>query len=209
MVRAGKSLYRPSGTYDAHNCVACQNRRMEESEIMSRDIRSSESFPLADAGLIRRNWRVGLRVIFGLFWAADAYLKWSLIAQGIDYRDLISSAAQGQPSTVASWIRFWADIANSTPGFPYILAMTETVIAIFIIIGFFTKLTSLAGIGFSFLIWSTAEAFGGVFTQGATDIGTAPLYMAMFAGLIVVRAGMQRGLDGRILRRYPRLRFLL
>src|SRR5712691_4123739 len=173
---------------------------MAESEIMSRDIRSSESFPLADPGLIRRNWRVGLRVIFGLFWAADAYLKWSLIAQGIDYRDLISSAAQGQPSTVASWIRFWADIANSTPGFPYILAMTETVIAIFIIIGFFTKLTSLAGIGFSFLIWSTAEAFGGVFTQGATDIGTAPLYMAMFAGLIVVRAGMQRGLDGRILR---------
>ncbi len=31
---------------------------------------SSESFLLEDAGPIRRNWRVGLRVIFGLFWAA-------------------------------------------------------------------------------------------------------------------------------------------
>src|SRR2546430_9114698 len=92
----------------------------------SRANRSSESFPREDAGLIRRNWRVGLRVIFGLFWAADAYLKWSLIAQGIDYRDLVSSAAQGQPSTVASWIRFWADIANSTPGFPYVIAVAET-----------------------------------------------------------------------------------
>ena len=153
---------------------------------------------------------MGLRVIFGLFWAADAYLKWSLIAQGIDYRDLVSNAAEGQPSTVASWIRFWADIATSTPGFPYVIAVAETLIAIFIIIiGLFTKLTSLAGIVFSFLIWSTAEAFGGVFAQGATDIGTAPLYMAMFAGLIVVRAGMQRGIDGHILRRYSRLRLLL
>ena len=175
----------------------------------SRANRSSESFPLEDAGLIRRNWRMGLRVIFGLFWAADAYLKWSLIAQGIDYRDLVSNAAEGQPSTVASWIRFWADIANSTPGLPYAIAVAETLIATFIIIGFFTKLTSLAGIVFSFLIWSTAEAFGGVFTPGATDIGTAPLYMAMFAGLIVVRAGMQRGLDGRFLRRYPGFRLLL
>src|SRR6266498_5834591 len=182
---------------------------MPGSKMTSRVNRPSESFPLEDAGLIRRNWRVGLRVIFGLFWAADAYLKWSLIAQGIDYGDLVSSAAKGQPSIVASWIRFWADIANSTPGFPYIIAITETLIAIFIIIGLFTKLTSVAGIGFSFLIWSTAEAFGGVFTQGATDIGTAPLYMAMFAGLIVVRAGMQRGLDGRFLRRYPGFRLLL
>jgi len=186
-----------------------QDRTMPEKKMMSRVNRSSESFPPEDAGLMRRNWRVGLRIIFGIFWAADAYLKWSLIAQGIDYQDLVLSAAEGQPSTVASWIRFWAGIAGSTPGFPYVIAVAETLIAIFIIIGLFTKLTSLAGIVFSFLIWSTAEAFGGVFTQGATDIGTAPLYMAMFAGLIVVRAGMQRGLDGRILRKYPRSRLLL
>jgi len=191
------------------NRIIYQDRTTPEGEITSRINRLSESFPLDDPGLIRRNWKVGLRVIFGLFWAADAYLKWSLIAQGIDYRDLVSSAAEGQPSTVASWIRFWAGIAGSTPGFPYVIAVAETLIAIFIIIGLFTKLTSLAGIVFSFLIWSTAEAFGGVFTQGATDIGTAPLYMAMFAGLIVVRAGMQRGLDGRILRKYPRSRLLL
>ena len=99
-------------------------------------------------------------------------------------------------------------VTNSTPGFPYVVAITETLIAV-LIIGLFTKLTSIAGIVFSFLIWSTAEAFGGIFTQGATDIGTAPLYMAMFAGLVVVRAGMQRGLDERILGRYPRLSLLL
>ena len=196
------------GTYDLQNRMIYQDRTAE-GKMTSSANRSSESFLLEDAGLIRRNWRVGLRVIFGLFWVADAYLKWSLIAQGMDYRNLVSSAAEGQPSIVASWVTFWADIANSTPGFSYIIAITETLIAIFIIIGLLTKLTSLAGIVLSFLIWSTAEAFGGVFTHGATDIGTAPLYMAMFAGLIVVRAGMQRGLDGHILRRYPRFRLLL
>src|SRR5947199_8866257 len=107
---------------------------MPGSKMTSRVNRPSELFLLEDSGLIRRNWRVGLRVIFGLFWAADAYLKWSLIAQGIDYRDLVSSAAEGQPSTVASWVRFWGDIANSTPGFPYLIAIAETLIAIFIII---------------------------------------------------------------------------
>ncbi len=166
-------------------------------------------FPPEGAGLIRRNWRVGLRLIFGLFWTADAYLKWSLIAQGIDYGNLISSATEGQPGPIVSWISFWGNLAKATPNFPYVIALIETAIAVFLLIGFLTKLTSLVGIVFSFLIWSTAEAFGGIFAPGATDIGTSPLYMAMFAGLIVVEAGKQRGLDVWIARKYPRLKPLL
>ncbi len=177
--------------------------------MMSKVQPSFDSFPSPGAGLIRRNWRVGLRLIFGLFWAADAYLKWSLIAQGIDYQDLILSAAEGRPDAIASWIRFWASTAKATPSFPYIIAVTETLIALFLIIGLFTKLTAVLGIIFSFLIWSTAEAFGGVFAPGATDIGTSLLYMAMFAGLIVVQAGRQRGLDSWIVKKLPRLGFLL
>ncbi len=177
--------------------------------MMSKVQPSFDSFPPAEAGLIRRNWRVGLRLIFGLFWAADAHLKWSLITQGIDYQELISSAAEGQPGAVASWIRFWASTAKAVPAFPYMIAMTETLIALFLIIGLFTKLTAVLGIVFSFLIWSTAEAFGGLFTPGATDIGTSPLYMAMFAGLIVVQAGRQKGLDSWIIKKHPRLSFLL
>ncbi len=171
--------------------------------------RTLDSFPPEKAGMTRRNWRVGLRLIFGVFWTADAYLKWSLISQGIDYRDLISGATSGQPGPIISWISFWGDLAKTTPSFPYIITLIETAIAVFLLTGFLTKLASLAGIVYSFLIWSTAEAFGGIFAQGATDIGTAPLYMAMFAGLIVVQAGRQRGIDARLVRKYPRLAFLL
>src|SRR5205823_585220 len=112
------SLYRWSRTHDVQNRMIYQDRTMPEEKMTSRVNRSSELFPPEDAGLIRRNWRVGLRIIFGLFWGADAYLKWSLIAQGIDYRDLVSSAAAGQPSIVASWIKFWADNNKFNPRFP-------------------------------------------------------------------------------------------
>ena len=177
------------------NRIIYQDRTTPEGEITSRINRLSESFPLDDPGLIRRNWKVGLRVIFGLFWAADAYLKWSLIAQGIDYRDLVSSAAEGQPSTVASWIRFWAGIAGSTPGFPYVIAVAETLIAIFIIIGLFKlhsqefSSVSSSGVPLKLSVESSPQV--------PQTLEPPPLYMAMFAGLIVVRAGMQRGVPMR------------
>ena len=170
---------------------------------------SADSFPAPGSGAIRRNWRLGLRLIFGSFWLADAILKWELTLQNVDYADVIAQAASGQPPLISSWVNFWAGIAKATPNFSILIAVLETIIAIFILLGFLTKLTSISGIAFSFLIWSTAEGFGGMFENGATDIGTSPLYMAMFAGLIVVQGGKQHGLDGWLASRFPRLDFLL
>jgi nitrite reductase (NO-forming) len=36
------------------------------------------------------------------------------------------------------------------------------------------------------LIWSTAEGFGGPYTSGASDIGTAIIYAIVFAGLLAL-----------------------
>ena len=148
-------------------------------------------------------------MIFGSFWLADAILKWGLVLQSVDYSDVIAEPASGQPPLIASWIYFWGGIAKATPNFSILIAVGETMIAIFVLLGLLTKLTSIFGIAFSFLIWSTAEGFGGIFKSGATDIGTSPLYMAMFAGIIVVQAGRQHGLDGWLASRFPRLDFLL
>src|SRR2546422_11097254 len=105
--------------------------------------------------------------------------------------------------------RFWGDIANSTQGFPYVTAVTETVIAhihyhrtlhkTHLVSGNCLQLPHLEHRG-SFQ-WSPHSRRHGYWNR--------PLYMAMFAGLIIVRAGMQRGLDRCILRRYPRLSLLL
>ncbi len=166
-------------------------------------------FPPKDSGIIRRNWKLGLRLLFGAFWLADATLKWTLVAQGINYADLISDAAKDQPALIASWINQWSSIAATIPYFSIQIALTETIIAVFILLGFLTKLTSLFGILFNLLIWTTAEAFGGIFRSGATDIGASPLYVAIFAGLIVIQAGRQHGLDAWLVRRFPNLKFLL
>ena len=37
-------------------------------------------------------------------------------------------------------------------------------------------ITYVTGIAFSLLIWSTAEGFGGPYTAGSADIGTAIIY---------------------------------
>jgi len=39
---------------------------------------------------------------------------------------------------------------------------------------------------FSLLIWGTAEGFGGPYTSGASDIGTAIIYAVVFAGLLML-----------------------
>ncbi len=39
---------------------------------------------------------------------------------------------------------------------------------------------------FSVLIWATAEGFGGPYTSGAADIGTAIIYAVVFAGLLAL-----------------------
>jgi len=56
---------------------------------------------------------------------------------------------------------------------------------------------------FDILIWGTAEGFGGIFQSGATDIGVGPLYSAIFAGLIVIQAGRQKGVDRILYERLP------
>jgi hypothetical protein len=38
------------------------------------------------------------------------------------------------------------------------------------------------------LIWATAEGFGGPYTSGASDIGTAVIYAVFFAGLLALMA---------------------
>jgi nitrite reductase (NO-forming) len=48
--------------------------------------------------------------------------------------------------------------------------------------------TYICGAVFSLLIWSTAEGFGGPYTAGSTDVGTALVYALMFLVLLAISA---------------------
>jgi nitrite reductase (NO-forming) len=129
-----------------------------------------------------------VRIAFGAVWLVDATLKW-LPGFRSSYLEMLRGAAEGQPGWLEHWFRFWIGLlAPRATFFAFVLALTETLIAIALILGFARKLTYATGIAFSLLIWSTAEGFGGPYTAGSADIGTAIIYALVFASLLAMSA---------------------
>jgi uncharacterized membrane protein YphA (DoxX/SURF4 family) len=128
--------------------------------------------------------KTALRVGFGLIWLVDAVLKW-LPGFRRDYMDAIMGQADGQPGWVKPWFYFWTNLQHPyAVFFAYVVAVVETLIALALVLGFARKATYLSAIVFSVLIWATAEGFGGPYTSGSSDIGTAIIYALVFAALL-------------------------
>jgi len=144
-----------------------------------------------------------------LAWAVAAVLKWQPQFQDT-FAQQISAASVGQPAPVMGWIFFWTKLVSVNPLlFARIEASLETAIAVFLIFGLFSNLTSIVGILLSLGIWSTAEGFGGPFIPGqSTDIGTAFPYAILFAILLFLSAGRYYGLDQWLTSKLGRLGFL-
>jgi len=127
-----------------------------------------------------------LRIAFGVIWLIDATLKW-LPGFRSSYMSVIMGEAQGQPGWLRPWFNFWIRFQHPDAMLlAYLAAVIETLIALALIAGFARKLTYLSAIAFSLLIWGTAEGFGGPYTSGASDIGTAIIYAVVFAGLLML-----------------------
>jgi len=127
-----------------------------------------------------------LRIAFGVIWLIDATLKW-LPGFRAGYMSTIMGEAQSQPGWLQPWFHFWIRFQHPDAMFlAYLVAVTETLIALALIAGFARKLTYISAIVFSLLIWATAEGFGGPYTAGAADIGTAVIYAVVFAGLLTL-----------------------
>ena len=169
--------------------------------------------PVSSSRSIPKNWRergVGIaRIIFGLAYVVAAVLKWQPQFQNT-FVDQISATKDGQPALIQTWISFWANLVSINPLlFARIEATTETAIAVLLILGLFSNLTSIVGIFLSLGIWSTAEGFGGPYIPGhSTDIGTAFPYAILFLVLLCLSAGRYYGVDSWLTPRLGRLGFL-
>ncbi len=149
-----------------------------------------------------------LRIIFGLVWLVDAWFKWQpgFINQFSDY---LTGALEGQPAAVQAWINFWINIVNVDPHvFAHVVAISETAIALGLIFGAFSNLTNIGGALLALVIWSSAEGFGGPYVPGSADIGSAVIYVLVFAGLFLANAGVVWGLDAWLTPALGRLGFL-
>ncbi len=149
---------------------------------------NSVDLPVATT-VCRPDWpKSAVRIGFGIIWAIDAGLKWRTSFR-TGYLSQLTDAAKGQASWIHPWFNFWIDLQRpSITFFAYLVAAVETVIAIALILGFARKTTYIAGAAFSFLIWSTAEGFGGPYTAQSSDIGTAIIYALVFISLLAMSA---------------------
>jgi uncharacterized membrane protein YphA (DoxX/SURF4 family) len=127
-----------------------------------------------------------IRFIFGLIWAADAWLKWQPdFISG--FKDAVAEGAKHQAAFLKPWFDFWIYLASiNPPVLPYLTALLETLIAISLLFGLARRPVYIVGFVFSLLIWATAEGFGGPYPAGATDLGTAITYAVVFALLFLV-----------------------
>jgi nitrite reductase (NO-forming) len=98
-----------------------------------------------------------LRISFGVIWLIDAILKW-LPGFRSGYMDAIVGEAQGQPGWLKPSFDFWINLQHpNATFFACLVAVVETLIALALIAGFARKVTYIAAIVFSLLIWATAE----------------------------------------------------
>lgn len=102
---------------------------------------------------------------------------------------MIMGQADGQPGWLKPWFTFWINLQHPRAMFvAHLVAVIETLLALAVIAGFARKLTYISAAVFSVMIWATAEGFGGPYTSGASDIGTAIIYAVFFLGLLALMA---------------------
>lgn len=143
-----------------------------------------------------------LRIVFGIVWAIDAYFKWQPAFMD-NFTSYLLEGAQGQGTLVQGWINLWVHTVGVNPHlFAIIVALGETAIAIGLLSGLLTKIAMSGGIALAFVIWSTAEGFGGPYMAGSTDIGAAIIYVLLFFALWFGRSWRAWSLDGWLKRKY-------
>jgi nitrite reductase (NO-forming) len=149
-----------------------------------------------------------LRIAFGLVWAIDAWYKWQpSFLNNIPY--YFSRHLSGQLPLAQAWMRLWIMIVNVNPhAFGYLAALSETAIALALILGLFNNFTYIAGGIFSLIIWSTVEGFGGPYQPGATDIGTSIMYTFIFGSLFLSSVSRFYSVDRYLVTKLGPMRFL-
>jgi nitrite reductase (NO-forming) len=152
-----------------------------------------------------------VRIVFGVIWGLDAYLKWQP-----GYRDsfisTLKQTAQGQPSWLHGWFQFWIGLQSPAPLFwATLTGVAETSLAVVLLLGVARRAGYAGGAVYAFFVWAVGEGFGGPYTSGSTDVGTAIPYVMVFVTLLAFSPPARRerlSVDKFLVRRLPWWRFV-
>jgi nitrite reductase (NO-forming) len=181
---------------------ATKNRTIHPSSLLG-----SRSLPQPSSG-----WKGAVaRLLFGVVFAVDAVMKW-MPGYRHSFLDQLNQTAQGQPAFLHGWFHFWISLQSKAPTlFATLTGLTETALALVLLLGVARRAGYTLGIVYMLLVWSVGEGFGGPYQSGATDIGTAIPYVIAFIALLVFSPPARRerlSLDAALVKRFPRWRFI-
>ncbi len=126
-----------------------------------------------------------VRLLFGVVWGIDAYLKW-LPGYRHSYIANLKMTAQGQPAFLHGWFHFWITFQSGSPIlFAILTGLMESTLALVLIFGVARRVGYTVGAVYALLVWAVGEGFGGPYMSGSTDIGTGIIYALMFTTLLV------------------------
>jgi len=152
-----------------------------------------------------------VRLLFGVIWGIDAYLKW-LPGYRHSYIANLRMAAQGQPSFLHGWFHFWINLQSGAPTlFATLTGLMESALALVLLLGIARRVGYSVGAVYALLVWAIGEGFGGPYTSGSTDIGTGIIYTMLFIALLVFAPPARRerfSLDQILERRVSWWRFI-
>jgi len=132
-----------------------------------------------------------IRILFGLLWAFDAFWKWqpAFLEGSLSY---LQGAQLGQPAWIAAYIGLFIHLIGLVGGLTFGIgaAVTETVLALSLLLKRGQKWFLPIGFLYSFGVWTTAEGWGGPYHLGSTGnrgdmLGTANIYMVVYLFLMV------------------------
>jgi nitrite reductase (NO-forming) len=108
--------------------------------------------------------------LFGGIWAVDAVLKW-LPGYRHSYIKQLKETAEGQPSWLHWWFRFWIKLQSGTPTlFADLTGVAETALALVLLLGVARRAGYVVGAIYAMLVWAVGEGFGGPYEARSTDV---------------------------------------
>ena len=132
------------------------------------------------------------RFLFGLLWAFDAFWKWHpyFLQHGSSY---LVQSQQGQPAWIVSYIQFFIDVIHLLGPFTFgiVVASVESLIALSLLTKKGLDYMLPIGTVYTFILWTTAEGWGGPYGPGFTGnegdiLGTIIIYCLIFLYLMVM-----------------------
>jgi hypothetical protein len=140
-----------------------------------------------------------VQTVLGLIWLIDGGLQFQSVFYGNGFKQLLDSAAQGQPGWLHDSIIWGAKIASSNFGvWNTLFALTQVAIGFGLLYRPLIKPALVLSFGWALVVWWFGNGFGGMLLATAQPMTGAPSAVLLYAliGLVIWPGDRPGGLLG-------------